>query len=79
LRIGDDLVDRLYWRPPQVRLRAEDLSPLFTALGGEDLVEQRDQLAGVLRPVGKGPEAGVFDPFRVTHDPRQRRPVPFSL
>ena len=69
----------LHGGPEHVGLGVEDLRPLVQRAGGEDLVEQADQLGRVLAAAHRGGEAVVGQPFGVSDDPGQRRPVALTL
>src|SRR5437867_3791204 len=49
LRVADDVLGRLHGRPPHAGA-VEDRAPLGERAGGEDLVEQADQLGAVFPP-----------------------------
>ena len=78
LRVVEGFRRRLHRRPPHAG-RVEAPAPLLGGLGGEDGVEQRDQLADVVAPRLHGGEAGIGEPFGSRDGAHEVGPVPLAL
>src|SRR5437762_1549283 len=74
LRVADDVLGRLHGRPPHAGA-VEDRAPLGERAGGEDLVEQLNQLGAVLAPGPHGREARILEPVGTLDGAQQVGPV----
>ena len=79
LLVGHDVVDRVDRAPEHLGLFVEGGPPFVQGPGGEDLVEQADQLGRVPPPGARVFEALVVQPLGVSDDARQGRPVAVAL
>src|SRR5579885_575421 len=78
LRVGDHLRRGLHRCPPEPHA-VEDRAPLGERAGGEDRVQQADQLGGVVPAVAHGGEARIVEPLRPLDGAHEVGPVTLPL